>query len=155
MGLSATLSNYGDVASFIQCDEKGTFMFDSSFRPTPLKCCFYGIKEFGNAQRANNIMNEIIFENLLRILRMGKQCIIFVHQRAATYNTAMELIEIIKSRSNITHLFDCQDAWKAEREVNTSRNEQVKELFKYGMSVHHAGMLRKDRTMVENLFHNG
>jgi len=27
VGLSATLPNYGDVASFIQCDEKGTFMF--------------------------------------------------------------------------------------------------------------------------------
>ena len=36
-----------------------------------------------------------------------------------------------------------------------SRNEQIKELFPYGFSVHHAGMLRKDRNMVEDMFHNG
>lgn len=96
MGLSATLPNYTDVADFIQADAQGTFSFDSSYRPTPLKCSFYGIKEMGNAQRGNNIMNEIIFENLVRILKMGKQIIIFAHKRAETYSTAVELIEILK-----------------------------------------------------------
>jgi hypothetical protein len=43
-------------------------------------------------------MNEIIFENLVRILEMGKQIIIFAHKRAETYTTAMELIEILKTR---------------------------------------------------------
>jgi hypothetical protein len=60
------------VADFIGADGQGTFAFDASYRPTPLKCSFYGIKEMGNAQRGNNIMNEIIFENLIRILKMGK-----------------------------------------------------------------------------------
>jgi replicative superfamily II helicase len=71
-GLSATLPNYHDVADFIQATEQGTFAFDSSYRPTPLKCGFYGIKEMGNADRGNNMMNDIIFENLLRIIGMGK-----------------------------------------------------------------------------------
>ena len=44
---------------------------------------------------------------------------------------------------------------KIKREVDKSRNEQVKELFPHGFSVHHAGMLRKDRNMVETMFHNG
>jgi len=96
VGLSATLPNFTDVAEFIQADSQGTFCFDSSYRPTPLKCSFYGIKELGNAQRGNNIMNDIIFENIVRILKMGKQCIIFAHKRAETYSTAVELIEILK-----------------------------------------------------------
>ena len=79
VGLSATLPNYLDVADFINADAAGTFCFDSSYRPTPLKCTFYGVKEMGNAQRGNNIMNEIIFDNLVRILKMGKQIIIFNH----------------------------------------------------------------------------
>lgn len=79
VGLSATLPNYMDVAEFIGADAEGIFAFDSSYRPTPLKCSFYGIKELGNAQRGNNIMNELIVDNLTRILKMGKQCIIFVH----------------------------------------------------------------------------
>lgn len=79
VGLSATLPNYLDVADFIGCDEQGVFAFDASYRPTPLKCSFYGIKEMGNAERGNNIMNDIILDELGRILAMGKQVIIFVH----------------------------------------------------------------------------
>jgi hypothetical protein len=56
------------VAHFIGADESSTFAFDSSYRPTPLQCGFYGIKESGNAMRDNNLMNEIVFENLIRVL---------------------------------------------------------------------------------------
>ena len=70
--MSATLPNYEDVARFIGAEGQGTFYFDSSYRPTPLKCGFYGIKNLGNAQRANNIMNDITYTELKRILRMGK-----------------------------------------------------------------------------------
>ena len=155
VGLSATLPNYLDVAAFINADEQGTFQFDASYRPTPLKCTFYGIKEMGSALRGNNIMNDIIFSNLVRILGMGKQIIIFVHQRAATYSTAMELIEILKEQPKHARLFECENKKMVQREVDKSRNEQVKELFPWGFSVHHAGMLRKDRNMVEAMFHNG
>ena len=68
VGLSATLPNYEDVARFIGAEGPGTFYFDSSYRPTPLKCGFYGIKNLGNAQRANNIMNDIVYYELKRIL---------------------------------------------------------------------------------------
>ena len=72
VGLSATLPNYQDVAEFIGADEQGTFYFDSSYRPTPLKCGFYGVKEESNAKRANNIMNDIIYTNIKRMLQLGK-----------------------------------------------------------------------------------
>ena len=98
VGLSATLPNFEDVARFIGADGAGTFFFDSSYRPTPLKCGFYGIKNYGNAARANKIMNDIIYDNLRRILRMGKQVIIFVHRRAETVSAAEELIDIIKTK---------------------------------------------------------
>ena len=155
VGLSATLPNYQDVAEFIGAGCSGTFAFDATFRPTPLKCSFYGVKELGSAARGNNVMNDIIFTNLVRILRMGKQVIIFVHQRAATYNTAMELIEILRGEPRAKELFECPNKGLVKREVDRSRNEQVKELFPHGFGVHHAGMLRKDRNLVEGLFHKG
>jgi hypothetical protein len=65
----------------------------------------------GNAQRGNNIMNEIIFENMVRILQMGKQMIIFAHKRAETYTTAIELIEILKSRPKFLELFNCESKY--------------------------------------------
>lgn len=36
-----------------------------------------------------------------------------------------------------------------------SRNKQLRELFPYGFSFHHAGMLRQDRSLVEKLFASG
>ena len=47
----------------------------------------------------SNIMNDIIYSNLKRMLRMDKQAIIFAHKRAETYTTALELIDIVKERS--------------------------------------------------------
>ena len=40
-------------------------------------------------------------------------------------------------------------------QVARSRNKQLKELFQYGFSIHHAGMLRVDRNLVESLFSRG
>ena len=86
------------MAAFIDASPKGTFYFDASYRPTPLKYGFYGLKNVGNADRANNIMNTIIFKNLLRILNLGKQAIIFVHKRADTFSTANEMIELLTKK---------------------------------------------------------
>lgn len=36
-----------------------------------------------------------------------------------------------------------------------SRNRQLQELFDAGFGIHHAGMLRHDRIMVERLFSDG
>lgn len=45
LGLSATLPNYLDVASFLHVNPYiGLFFFDSRFRPVPLGQTFVGIK---------------------------------------------------------------------------------------------------------------
>ena len=46
VGLSATLPNYEDVATFLRVDPaKGLFFFDNSYRPVPLEQTFVGITE--------------------------------------------------------------------------------------------------------------
>ena len=46
VGLSATLPNYEDVATFLRVDEKkGLFYFDASYRPCGLQQQFIGITE--------------------------------------------------------------------------------------------------------------
>ena len=37
VGLSATLPNYADVATFIRAKQSGVFFFDNSYRPVPLQ----------------------------------------------------------------------------------------------------------------------
>ena len=46
VGLSATLPNYADIATFLRVDpKKGLFHFDSTFRPCPLKQEFIDVTE--------------------------------------------------------------------------------------------------------------
>lgn len=52
-------------------------------------------------------------------------------------------------------MFDCMDSWKVKGEVTRSPNQQIKNLFEYGFGMHHAGMLRRDRNLVEMLFSKG
>jgi pre-mRNA-splicing helicase BRR2 len=46
VGLSATLPNYADVATFLRVKpDKGMFFFDHSYRPVPLQMQYIGITE--------------------------------------------------------------------------------------------------------------
>lgn len=46
VGLSATLPNYEDVATFLRVDPAhGLFYFDNSFRPVPLEQSYIGVTE--------------------------------------------------------------------------------------------------------------
>uniref|UniRef100_A0A7N9D1J8 Activating signal cointegrator 1 complex subunit 3 n=1 Tax=Macaca fascicularis TaxID=9541 RepID=A0A7N9D1J8_MACFA len=85
------------------------------------------------------------------------QVMVFVHARNATVRTAMSLIERAKNCGHIPFFSPTQghDYVLAEKQVQRSRNKQVRELFPDGFSIHHAGMLRQDRNLVENLFSNG
>lgn len=40
-------------------------------------------------------------------------------------------------------------------QISHSRNRQLRELFPEGIAMHHAGMLRQDRNLVEKYFADG
>lgn len=42
-----------------------------------------------------------------------------------------------------------------QKEVVKSRNKDVVELFEFAVGIHHAGMLRADRVLTEQLFSDG
>ncbi|KAG8123997.1 hypothetical protein E2320_019324, partial [Naja naja] len=82
---------------------------------------------------------------------------VFVHARNATVRTAMGLREKAKNNGHICYFLPTQgpDYGQSEKQVQKSRNKQLREMFPDGFSIHHAGMLRQDRTLVENLFSRG
>ena len=66
VGLSATLPNYEDVATFLRVDpDKGLFYFDNSYRPVPLQQQYIGITE-KKAIKRFQLMNEIVYEKSAR-----------------------------------------------------------------------------------------
>ena len=89
VGLSATLPNYRDVASFLRVDPtKGLFHFDGSFRPCPLKQEFIGVTD-KKAIKQLKTMNDVCYTKVLEQVGTNKnQMLIFVHSRKETAKTA-------------------------------------------------------------------
>jgi len=91
------------------------------------------------------------------MLELGHQVMVFVHSRKDTFNTSKMLYE--KAIDQVcTDLFDPSshpnyDA--AVKEMKSSRGRELRELLPKGIGIHHAGMARSDRNMMERLFSDG
>ena len=158
IGLSATLPNYRDVASFLHVDPlKGLFHFDSSFRPCPLRQEFIGVTEKKPIKQLKT-MNDVCYAKVLEQVGTNKQqMLIFVHSRKETGKTARYIKDKALELETIGQILR-SDA--ASREVLTEEAESIsdrdlKELLPYGFAIHHAGMSRADRSSVEDLFAGG
>ncbi|GAA6071136.1 activating signal cointegrator 1 complex subunit 3, partial [Tachysurus ichikawai] len=73
LGLSATLPNYLDVASFLHVNPYiGLFYFDGRFRPVPLGQTFVGIKTTNKIQQLHD-MEEVCYDKVLKQIKAGYQ----------------------------------------------------------------------------------
>uniref|UniRef100_A0AAQ6A7X1 Activating signal cointegrator 1 complex subunit 3 n=1 Tax=Amphiprion ocellaris TaxID=80972 RepID=A0AAQ6A7X1_AMPOC len=157
LGLSATLPNYLDVATFLHVNPYiGLFFFDSRFRPVPLGQTFVGIKTNNKIQQIHDT-EEVCYNKVLEQVKAGHQVMVFVHARNATVRTAMGLIEMAKNHGETCFFQPDQgpDYGQCEKQIQRSRNKQMKEIFPEGFGIHHAGMLRSDRNLMESMFSKG
>eukprot|EP00741_Cyanophora_paradoxa_P020260 tig00021238_g19554.t1 len=172
VGLSATLPNYRDVAVFLRVNpETGLYYFDNSYRPVPLAQQFIGVSEANGAKRLQ-LIGDICYMKVLESLQRGHQVMVFVHSRKDTGKTARMLRELAQ-RDQKTALFlrgkaldEGEDEGSftdeaarrlaaLQRELGKSRNTELKDVGVSGIGLHHAGMLRSDRNIVERLFASG
>lgn len=130
------------------------FYFDSSFRPVPLEQHFIGVRgKLGSPQFRRNL-ERVTFEKVADLVKEGHQVMVFVHSRKDTVHTAQGLKEAALAEGCLED-FSCEEhpTYSFFRsELARSRNKEMKELFEYGFGIHHAGMLREDRTRMERLF---
>lgn len=157
VGLSATLPNYKDVALFLRVNpETGLFYFDGRYRPVPLAMKFIGVKE-AHPIRQKVQMNELCYDQVLQSLIEGHQVMVFVHSRKDTYKTAEALIELAEENGTLSK-FSCMNEpgyYEGSKSMKKSRNRELSRIFEAGFGMHHAGMLRSDRSLVESLFSKG
>ena len=158
IGLSATLPNYRDVASFLRVDfDKGMFHFDSSYRPCPLRQEFIGVSD-KKAIKQLKTMNDITYQKVLEHVGQHRhQMLIFVHSRKETAKTAKYIRDKAREEETLDQILK-HDA--GTREVlseasNSVNNTDLKDILPFGFGIHHAGMSREDRTDVEELFASG
>lgn len=153
VALSATLPNYQDVAAFLRVEGENLFYFDSSYRPIPLETSFLGITETNRVKQMAKL-NEICYEAVIEQVRKGHQVMVFVHSRGDTFKTADTLAQMAIDQNHTGHFDMCTHMQYGyfQQQVQKSRNKQVQMIFDKGFGIHHAGMLRSDRTLTEKMF---
>lgn len=156
VGLSATLPNYKDVALFLRVDwQKGMFHFDNSYRPCPLDQQYIGITVKKPLQRFQ-LMNDLCYEKVMAVA--GKhQVLIFVHSRKETAKTARAIRDTALANDTLGRFLKEESASREILHSHTDivKNNDLKDLLPYGFAIHHAGMARVDRDLVEELFADG
>ncbi|VVC86803.1 unnamed protein product [Leptidea sinapis] len=153
VGLSATLPNYTDVATFLRVKpEKGLFYFDNSFRPVALEQQYIGVTE-KKALKRFQVMNDIVYEKAME--HAGRnQILVFVHSRKETGKTARAIRDMCLEKDTLGQFLreGSASVEVLRTEAEQVKNPELRELLPYGFAIHHAGMSRVDRTLVEDLF---
>ncbi|CEJ81732.1 Putative RNA-dependent ATPase RNA helicase [[Torrubiella] hemipterigena] len=158
VGLSATLPNYKDVASFLRADvDTGLFHFDGSFRPCPLRQEFIGVTDKKPIKQLKT-MNDITYNKVMEHVGVNRnQMLIFVHSRKETAKTAKYIRDKALELDSINQILR-HDAGSREvlaEAANEATDKDLKDILPYGFGIHHAGMNRVDRSDVEDLFARG
>ncbi|CAK1554439.1 unnamed protein product [Leptosia nina] len=153
VGLSATLPNYTDVAAFLRVKpENGLFYFDNSFRPVALEQQYIGVTE-KKALKRFQVMNDIVYEKAME--HAGRnQILVFVHSRKETGKTARAIRDMCLEKDTLGQFLreGSASVEVLRTEAEQVKNPELRELLPYGFAIHHAGMSRVDRTLVEDLF---
>lgn len=154
IGLSATINNCEDIADWLDCT-----LVKSTFRPVKLTKKIYLDGELinGKTERINNVDNPLL--NLgIELLKRKKQALIFSQTKKSTIANAQALSEVTAPKL-------MQDELKGLKALSnsvlnvldrpTSQCEKLSEIIKSGVAFHHAGLLNKQRKLIENAFREG
>mmetsp|Transcript_29269 Transcript_29269/g.26739 ORF Transcript_29269/g.26739 Transcript_29269/m.26739 type:complete len:142 (-) Transcript_29269:2454-2879(-) len=97
-------------------------------------------------------MNEICYEIVRKNIKNGQQIIVFVHSRKETIKYAQWLTEKYKDKGEEHDLLS-----KIKRDSNMGKfkHKELTKLCPGGIGFHNAGLLRRDRNIVEKLFVEG
>lgn len=98
-------------------------------------------------------MNEIVYEKVVE--HAGRnQILVFVHSRKETGKTARAVRDMCLEKDTLGLFMKDKKASTVVlgQEAEQVKNSELKDLLPYGFAMHHAGMSRVDRTLVEDLF---
>lgn len=158
VGLSATLPNYKDVATFLRVDtDKEMFHFDGTFRPCPLRQEFIGVTDKKPIKQLKT-MNDVCYTKVLEhVGKNQQQMLIFVHSRKETAKTAKYIRDKAVEMESIGQIMksDAGSRQILQEEADAVNDSNLKDLLPYGFGIHHAGMGVADRTSVQDLFADG
>lgn len=85
------------------------------------------------------------------------QVLIFVHSRKETAKTALYLKQTALDNDHLARFMRDDSASREilQTEAESAKTAELRDLLPFGFAIHHAGMSRVDRTLVEDLFADG
>ncbi|GJD06328.1 Activating signal cointegrator 1 complex subunit 3 [Galdieria sulphuraria] len=100
-------------------------------------------------------MNKLCFEQLQKFLQRQQQVLVFVHSRHDTSRTARAFLQYI-NKHGLSHLLgDTDEESTNPIKVGQFKSSDLREFVSSNVAIHHAGLLRSDRSYVEELFRQG
>jgi len=157
LGLSATIGNSKSVSEWLNAK-----LIESSYRPVPLKIGIFFNNEIffndGSKLKLKEEDTEDIKEIIIDTIKKEKQAIIFCNSRPSTVNMAKKYSPLINKLLTDKEKIQLKKIAKEAGGVLEQPTKQCLSLFNsitHGCAFHHAGLIYKQREIVENEFRLG
>ncbi|MBI2107080.1 DEAD/DEAH box helicase [Candidatus Woesearchaeota archaeon] len=151
LGLSATIGNPEDLAEWLEAE-----VILDYWRPIELYKGIYLDNEIDFFDKKDKIKLEEISEDpvinlALATIKEGKQALLFVNTRRSAEAVAEKLSHRNKSEENTLMV-----AEKIEKVLMnpTEQCKKIAEITKRGIAFHHAGLVQKQKELIEESFKN-
>jgi helicase len=155
LALSATIPNGKELSEWLNAE-----LIESNYRPVKLSEGIYFNSEIKFEKKIEFIeeKNDAVKALIEDTLNKKKQALVFANTRKSSEATAKKLSSLIEKNLSLQEKKELMNA--SEKILNSLENptEQCKtisELIKKGVCFHNAGILSKQRKIIEDLFREG
>lgn len=151
LGMSTAVSNAYDMAGWLGVKNNGLYNFPSSVRPVPLKMYIDGFPDNLAFCPLMKTMNKPAFM-AIKQHSPSKPVLIFVASRRQTRLTALDLIHLCGMEDNPRRFQNIEDEEELQYYLSQVSDDTLKLSLQFGIGLHHAGLVEKDRAISHNLF---
>lgn len=151
LGMSTAVSNAYDMGGWLGVKENGLYNFSSSVRPVPLKMYIDGFPDNLAFCPLMKTMNKPAFM-AIKQHSPNKPVLIFVASRRQTRLTALDLIHLCGMESNPRRFLKIDDEGELQYYLSQVSDDTLKLSLQFGIGLHHAGLVEKDRYISHELF---
>ncbi|MFX1444132.1 MAG: DEAD/DEAH box helicase [Promethearchaeota archaeon] len=139
IGLSATIANAEFFNSWLSSLGNKTMLIKSEKRPVPLHF------RIEITQNKDSTIKKLVKETLNK----KGQVLIFLNKRNSAQQQALNLKHLVKKHLEEKELSVCKTLEKKIHKIKGANNDLIK-VVKSGIAFHHAGLLPKERKLIED-----
>ncbi len=156
LGLSATIGNAKELSEWL-----GAHLVESDFRPVPLEEGVLVEDEIKFAKKTRRLISDIKAQEIMAVedtVKDGHQALMFLNQRRSAEATAERARTVVKKflkDGEKEKLGRVAEKVEGALDHPTSQCTRLAECIRDGVGWHHAGLVHKQRSLVEEAFRAG